>query len=377
MNIKRAISLLLFAIINCLFIYKYGQRQNYIDYTFLIAIYAFFITGISVLFSKEKISIKYNALSSSLFWSITGIAIICFSIVIFKIDGNELKVDRWSALELTVKGILYGQYPYTELDHVGNMSSNFPALGFLAIPFYLLGDVGYLQVFTFFVFTLYLFTEKKNLKSSFVILALFIFSPAMIWEIVAKSDIVSNMMLVLLFIEYWRKRHPNKKFSNPILLGAIVSFFLLTRGTVIIPLTLFFFKDFWKTNARTKLSFITSVIITGIIICLPTLLSAPNWETLISHNPLVLQTNKAPIIAYLFLIIPFAIPYLVKNENNYHFYAAIIIFLIPFFSLITYLHQTGWNQTILHHNFDISYLSMSIPFLLFFLLKSTSRREVN
>ncbi|UOY06316.1 hypothetical protein L0P88_20640 [Muricauda sp. SCSIO 64092] len=296
-----------------------------------------------------------------LYWTIVGVFSVVCTLVVLSIDGDSLNVDRWSALELTVQGITEGKYPYSRKDHLGQMSSNFPALGFLGLPFYMLGDVGYLQVFVFIVFSFFLFKTCSAEKTSFFMLFLYLSSPALIWEILAKSDLVSNLFLVFLFIEYWKKIYHGDLFKKPMVWGALISFFVLTRAVVVIPLVILFLRDFWQSKMGIKIKIVLSMALMGLIICLPTLLSVPNWDTLRNLNPISLQTNKAPFIAYLLLLTTFYIPWLTKKHNDLIFYSALIIFMIPFIGMIFTIVQVGWHTTLFNHQFDISYLSMCIP----------------
>ena len=341
--------------------YKYGQRQDLIEPLILLIIYALSV-GLLIYFREKLISTFINkSVLKSLYWIIVGICSVIFLFVIINIEGNSLYVDRWSALELSVEGIIHGIYPYSQIDHLGNMTSNFPALGLFALPFYVLGDVGYIQVFTFLLFSFYLYKRCARITTSFYILGLFLLSPALMWEIVVKSDLVSNVMLIILFIEYWTHKYQKNLFQKPILLGSIVAFFLLTRGIIIIPLIIFFIKDFFASELNTKVKFIGSIAIMSLLICLPTFMSVPDWDTFINYNPLVLQTNKTPVLSYLLLLVPFVIPYIIEKQNNYFFYTAIIIFAIPFIAMLNSIAKVGWHLTLFEHHFDISYLTMSIP----------------
>ncbi len=285
--------------------------------------------------------------------------------LVYKVNGETLKVDRWSALQLTVEGIIKGQYPYSRPDHLQNMSSNLPALGWLAIPFYLMGDVGYLQVFVFLFFAVYLFKAYGDTPLPYLLLFLYLFSPAFWWELIVKSDLVSNMILFALFLDIWeRKYRGDNSFHRPVLLGAFLAFFLLTRGVLIIPVIIFFFKEFLSAGMAEKIRFIVSFLLVALLISLPILLSVPDWDTLVRYNPFVLQTNKAPLFAYLFLLAAFAVPYRFAREH-YYFYAALLVFAIPFSSMLALVVDEGWRRTLFANLFDISYLSMSLPFLLF------------
>ena len=170
---KYILLITLYIFINTLFIYKYGQRQDIIPLTIVFVIYAFLVSSAIVTFYL-KVGVKiHKKWLSYLYWFIVGVFTLTFSFIVYKIDGESLNVGRWSALELTIQGITEGIYPYSRIDYLGNMSSNFPALGFLGLPFYLLGDVGYLQVFTYILFSIYVYKTPILTKTSFLILFLF------------------------------------------------------------------------------------------------------------------------------------------------------------------------------------------------------------
>ncbi|PQB07979.1 hypothetical protein BST83_13090 [Polaribacter filamentus] len=58
-------------------------------------------------------------------------------------------------------------YPYAVLDNLGNTTSNFPGLFYLGTPFYLRGDVGFLQPFDFLFFYYLLFFQKLKTMRKF------------------------------------------------------------------------------------------------------------------------------------------------------------------------------------------------------------------
>ncbi|NAS14036.1 hypothetical protein [Poritiphilus flavus] len=363
----------IYIFINALFICKYGERLNFkvSIVVLLILVYGSFIGWVAFVFKKKKYvpTLKRSVLSV-LYWLIVGVFTVIFSVVVFSVDGESLSVDRWSALELTVQGITENKYPYSRTDHLGNMSSNFPALGFLGLPFYLLGDVGYLQVLVFALFAFFVFQTCSKRETSFCILLLYLSSPALIWEIIAKSDLVSNLFLVFLFIAHWRKRYQGEILRNPLAFGASVSFLLLTRAIVIIPLMLIFFRDIWQSKMSTKIRIGISAVLIGILICLPTFISAQDWETLIKFNPLSLQANKVPIISYLLLFPIFFIPWITKKYNDHILYSALIIFAIPLIGMLYTIVQFGGHLTLFESKFDISYLSMCIPPILIWIKNS-------
>jgi hypothetical protein len=176
--------------------------------------------------------------------------VFCLSVFVFLIcihisrDGVRLNSDSWSALGVLIKTVLEGKYPYPVLDHLYNTTSNLPGLFYLGLPFYLRADVGFLQPFTFLVFSLSIIYSKiKNDKKVFLLL-LILLTPSYFWEVIAKSDLMNNGILLLVFISFWEEKFKGNLFKKKYELALTIGFFLLTRIIVIIPLTLFLFSEF-------------------------------------------------------------------------------------------------------------------------------------
>ena len=131
--------------INGLFVLKYLKRIPSINEWVVFFIYLLFW----VIFFKNYYSITRYLNRKLLFY---GAVLLFFSFTLLinsYVDGNTLNIDRWSAMEVGIEALLNNEYPYSAIDHLGGRTSNLPTLLFLGIPFYLIGDVGYLQSFTF------------------------------------------------------------------------------------------------------------------------------------------------------------------------------------------------------------------------------------
>ncbi len=268
-------------------------------------------------------------------------------------------------MEVSIKALLNGEYPYMAIDHLGGRSSNFPGLFLIGIPFYLLGDVGFLQPFVF-LFILFMLTKSNfNPYQKSIILILLIFSPAYLWEITVKSDLMSNIILIIMFIMIWHLKYFKNYFKYPILLALILSILVLTRGIVVIPLSIFLFKDFYKSPLKIKLNFLISFITFLSLLIIPIILLSPNYESLKEYNPFILQTRQTSIILQaLTLIFAVFISFKIKNIKQVFTWSFNIIFFILFSTFIFYLVKYGVNKSILDSVFDLSYLGMVIPFII-------------
>ena len=237
----------IYIIINTLIVYKYGTRQNYIDAWVLATGYSLFL--LMVLFLNLKCRLKEN--TYKLFFFIGSSLFLLFSIWLnIHVDKFSLQVDRWSAMEACIKALLHNEYPYSAIDHLQGRSSNLPALIFIGIPFYLLGDVGYLQSFTFIIFLLLICNFFKPYRVRFWALMTIIFSSAYCYDIYVKSDIISNSILTLAFVTLSEKFYKKDRKKDILFNGIGSAILIMTRIVTVIPLIVLLLKRFFKMSFK-------------------------------------------------------------------------------------------------------------------------------
>ncbi|WP_375240251.1 hypothetical protein [Polaribacter sp.] len=295
-----------------------------------------------------------------------------------KVDGLSLNTDRWSALEVLIKSILEGKYPYAILDHLGNTTSNLPGLFYVGLPFYLLGDVGFLQPFTFLFLSIFIILSKiKNDEKVFIFL-LCTLAPSYFWEVIGKSDLMSNCILVLLFISIWQQKFKNNIFKQSYLIAFFSAFLVLTRGIVAIPLTIFMFSEFIKVKPYKKLLFILCFLMSLIFISLPVFIDLPSLTFIKEHNPFNHQTRYAPkILILISLLLPFVFSFKVKNSSDVFLFSTYILSGLMFVTFILNVIEEGFYANIHGNLFDISYLSMILPFILMYFLEKAKNLNNN
>ncbi len=187
----------------------------------LVFIFIYVLFFIFVLYGVKKFKLKIDAFQyfSHAYISLVLIFSIGFLFFLTYTNPNDLNVDRWSAMNEGIKSIINLQYPYSAIDHLGGRTSNFPGLFILGFPFYLLHNVGYLQVFAFLLLAYTIYTFFQTNTSRLLTLILFVSSPAFFWEVTVRSDLMTNFILILIFMVLWYKRYKNKLFIQPFKLG--------------------------------------------------------------------------------------------------------------------------------------------------------------
>ncbi|MCH8285554.1 hypothetical protein IIB79_03405, partial [candidate division KSB1 bacterium] len=169
-------------------------------------------------------------------------------------NPEEIQVGRYPALHDWIQRMLNGDFPYSsDVPHTG-----FPFWFLIAYPFYLLGDLGLLQIFCFVLFA-FLLETRQNADRIYKlqIIALLLLSPIFMYEIVVRSDLFSNMVIVLLYLNLCERYLSKFKFSN-IVLGFAGGLLLSTRAIVLIPFIIFFGHHFKTQPIKNSVYFVCS-----------------------------------------------------------------------------------------------------------------------
>jgi hypothetical protein len=360
--------LLLYFSANALFVYKYGARTRLGSYP-AVSLYAVFLTAASAFYLKflgSRVEKLKNTHFAAAYFGILGLFALSASVLLFKIDPYSLDVDRWSALHGFLRNLFAGEFPYLARTHLGSMASPLPVMNFMAIPFYLIGDVGYLQVFVFaLTATIVFFTPAaKNGKVLFMLA--FLSSPAFWYEVAVRSELVSNMLIMCLGLLFVEKITRGRPLDYPVKAGSVCGALFCTRGIFIIPFTVFFFAKTVSAVKDVKIKkvfiFAACVFITFALFLLPFVL----WDIKLftQNNPFLMQTNKSPTaVSIIALAIAAVLSFNVRSAGHSFLKTAICLFALMGATLTFRIFTDGWDTAIFSHKFDITYYSTVIPFV--------------
>lgn len=285
-------------------------------------------------------------------------------VLLMTIDKTALRVDRWSAIEGFLEKLYSGDYPYTAESHLGQATSPMPTIHLISIPFYLFGDVGYLQIAVFVAFaTAVSYAVPGSNYSRSSILLLLAAAPAFWWEIVARSDLMSTMTFTVILLILVDHGNNARILKRPVLVGIPVGLLLATRGIVVIPLILYFFPKLFSTSFRDGAVFIAVSIVSFSVVILPFVLWDP--ELFMQYNPLIQQTNKTPtFVQVTAILLSFFFSFRVNELWQVFFSAGSILFGIMLFTLLYTIRDVGFHNAFYGSLFDISYFNSALPFLL-------------
>lgn len=352
---------LAFIFINTIFIFKYTEKIDVINEFIITFIYLSILLIMGFVYVRLDLKNYYKPL-------FLFISILFFVFTIYlniKIDGNTLMVDRWSAMEVGIEALLNGAYPYSATDHLNGRTSNLPTLLFIGIPFYLLGNIGFLQSFAFLLFLYAIFKVFDNYKDRLFCITLLILSPSYLWEIYVKSDLMSNFIIILLAVILIEKKISQKIKINPISTSFLFTALIMTRVTAIIPISLLFFKHFYKYSLQKKIIFTLISFATIIVFMYLCFNKVSSLEHFYKHNPFELQNRQLPsIISFILILIPTLYSFRVKNLKAILFWIFIFLLLPVLIGFLISIFKHGFSLSLFGSYFDISYFNMVLPFLL-------------
>lgn len=352
------ILLFVYLLINILFIEKYASRVT--DFHLCLSLGYVLIAILSIYLIGRKI----NSCAHATQWEIAiGLVLLCAGVLLqYAIDPYSLRVDRWSAIHNFLVNMMQGEYPYGASTHLGGYGSPFPVWQIFHIPYFLLGNVG-LSIFVVvvaFVATIHYFHSNKVALMTILLLGI---SPAFWYEVVVRSDLITNMLLVAILVEWLvHKRVLLSRF--PLALGVLSGLVLSTRLIAIIPLCVLYGYEFLHIGWKKQSIFILSTVATFALTFLPFILWNGSTLLFFEYSPFVLQTRQGSVFVLLvFAVIAIASTLICKGQTRYVFATTgLLLNLLVVMSFVEKMwEQDLWNG-LFSSAFDITYLSTSLPF---------------
>ena len=365
------IVLLLYILINTLFVEKYVSRVTSLHWIFAIV----YIVGIFCLLwairqysHKCKHPFKWFLVLLIVFACIAGI-------LQLSIDPLSLNVDRWSAIHNFLSGMFCGHYPYGQQTHLGGYGSPFPVWQILHIPFYALGNVGMsiIIVTILFLWTLY---RRYSPKVALVAGILLCISPAFWYEIAVRSDLITNMMLSALIAE-WLVHKNVKLINNVIGLAILVGLTLSTRLIAVIPLCVLYGYEFLQLSWKKQSLFLLIILGTFTLTMLPFMLWQGSTLLFFEYNPFVLQTRQGSFLVLLIFAFG-AIVTTIWMHGRMNYRTTITGLLLTCLVAMAFVEKM-WKENLwtelFSSTFDITYLSVALPFYIVHLSLSLTKKR--
>lgn len=278
------------------------------------------------------------------------------------IDPYQIKVDRWSAIDHHLAYLLQGRYPYAAQTHLGGYGSPFPVWQWLHLPFHLLGNVGLSSLACMGLY-LHSLCRWRGVRTALSAGVLMVGSPAVCYEVVVRSDLMDNFMMVAAIVQYliyYKVSLSRHLFGCAVLCGLMLS----TRMSTAIPLFIFFLGQYVVLSWRKQLVFPLGVVLVFALTFVPYLL----WSSdlfLFEYNPFVLQTSMSrPSDALLLAPLVLAAAWWARGTEERYFASVALCLLAGV--VVVFVHNM-WIESnftsLFTSRYDITYIDMSLPFL--------------
>lgn len=370
-NLNKYISLILFVLINALYLCKYLYRIS--EYSMVYSLfYIIFLIVIYILLNNFHNTLRDKRY---LYYILSSVFLIQI-IFIINIPVEKLNIDRWSVITSFLDSLFNGDFPYLAKSHLGNPPGPFPGYYLFALPFYLLGEIGLFSFTGLFLFFFFLKFENLNNKTIFTIFICLGLSIVVWYELITRSTIFVNMAIVLLYFSILSKlKYQNIK--TLILLGLLGGLVLSTRGIVLYIFIAFYTNIFIIEKEWKKLIVVSLFTFIGFVLTLLPFLIW-DWELFLTYNPITLQANFIPKF-YLLIFAIIAILIGRFSNNNFELIRniGILLFIIVSIPFFTKVINSSIYIAIVENGFDISYYIFSIPFLAFTMQNSIKKLSSN
>lgn len=354
---------ILYLATNIFFVCKYIPRAGLSPVLFSI-IFVLASTGLFLLYRQkvEQRITEHTARNLSILIAAALVGVI--GLAIWKIDPLTLRVDRWSATSYFLDALFQGEYPYGVYTHrgEGNFPSPFPLWHYINIPFWLAGDVGWIQAFFLLVFMGALFCYFRSWKVILSALLLLCLSPAYWWEIATRSDGLSNALLVcsvILVLERIPVRMSDKWWILALVSGCIAA----TRMSAIIPLALYLFRPWIDASWKEKAGFVCIALGVAVLFFLPYILWDTDTWIFFDRNPFMSQSSPGNIWILLAMVgIALVVAY--KKQTFYYYVSTTSVFLFAFMlaSQLGVIWSSDSAVNLFHKSCDISYFTLALPY---------------
>lgn len=301
-------------------------------------------------------------------YAILAIGLACLlTAMLLAIPQGANRVGRYPAIHAWLGRLLRGEFPYADTVN----PSGFPMLFALAFPFYLIGDIGLLQIAAFLAFA-WLLVRRHAPAGAARRLALLVLSPAFLYEVVVRSELFSNMILVLLVLQYLesQSQHGTRRVRSGVLAGLALS----TRAVVGVPYAVMFAFLYRRRAGDGAL-----VALIALAVFIATLLpfAAWDWSYFIARGPFAVQGQYAPAwFLALALAAAAAAGYRVTSAQAALAACALVLSGIVSAVLLARVMQEGWYAASVGEGaFDIGYFCFAVPFALMALGNSSGATQ--
>jgi hypothetical protein len=347
--------------INALFCIKYFERFTSL-FPVITLLLLLIQCGLLYLPFYNKIDIKQQ---NKIIYLLLILSVLCSFFVFRIIHISSLNVDRWSVIYSFWEAFLNGDYPYFAKSHMNNPPGPMPIYFVIALPFYLINEIGWMPLVAVFIGVIFINKQIKNPTSQLIFILFMLTFMGFYWELLSRSTILLNSFLVLIVLLYSEKSIARQNYSfylSALLTGVILS----TRMVFIMP----FLSLGIMTLFSKKVSFPRLLIWTALALFAFTLTFLPFYigfqESFFVMNPFKVQSGflLPSIYNYLFILVSIVLSLFFYNQLSLLLLSGYSLFISIFIYFVYHLMHSGLQGAYFQSGADISYFLFCVPFLL-------------
>jgi hypothetical protein len=356
----------LYISVNLPFAFKYPQRAG--GYGLLAAVlYVAFAAALWLAGPRLARACARRDRSGWGFAAVTACVAITLALVMTRFDPEALRVTRYPAIREWLDHLLHGRFPYAS----AVLPSSFPVLFLIALPFHAIGEAGFLQIAAFVAFAWACHrAARSHPETAWFALGLLLAAPLFLYEIVTRSELFSNMTLVLLLLSWLEGT--TRPAATP-WRGIAAGLLLSTRGIVGLAYAVFLPWRF-REERRSGIVMAAWCLATFVATLVPFIL----WDAqrFARFGPFAIQLSyiPKPLLAGVFAA---AIAWGSLARSVLQVWLGIVWIL---FGVIAALFGwsvalQGWTYVLVQENFDISYFAFAHTFLIWVVARFSSRES--
>lgn len=356
-KIINIVSLTIVGLIGFLFILKYSVIYNF----YPAVISAIYVSGFYFFFSylgKHDLS-QYKFLNLNFFrylFVVSFIVSILYVILVPRIGeiGRVPAIIDWLDLYFA------GEFPYNS----GYTPSSFPALFFMAMPFYFINFLGVFEIAGFGLFLFLVYKGSKNSQELSHRFLLLLATPVIYYEFVVRCELFFNVTLIVFLIYLAERFLDTKKLSIKFFLIAILfGVGLSTRSVVAVIYAIYLLYRF-RYDIGNMILFGLTIVAVFLAFLIPFIL----WDSdaFWNNGPFAIQShlsNLPFVVSLLFILTAAFAGWMVSNLQEVLFTSGLIIFFMVKISFVLKVFEFGFDIAFFHDKIDLSYLAFVIPLL--------------
>ncbi|MFZ2096038.1 MAG: hypothetical protein WAV05_05300 [Anaerolineales bacterium] len=361
-TIKTTVSIIFLACIGALFALKYSARVvDNSNWPYFFAA-LFFLIYIAIILFLWHLDWSRFSWANNQRLLLALMAILTIGAILFVSFSPETsRVSRLTAMNEWIDRLLAGKYPWSL--SVQFDPSGLPFLFIMAMPFYFLGNIGYLEVIGIILLWVALFTIYTEPRARWLPFSALVLLPMFYYEVIVRSELLFNLTLIIVLVllseRYLDVRKMNIQFFG---LAILFGLGLSTRTIVGLVYAGYYVYKFRQQIWHGILFSMFTLVIFGLTL-LPFIIWNPN--VFFTEGPFFVQFLHLPLtLAGLFVIIIVLLAWKALNLREVIFFEGILLFVIVTVAFLSKVAEVGVNSAVLKDGFDITYFIFSVPFFL-------------